>query len=537
MTTEIFDYIIVGAGSSGCVLANRLSADPAVRVMVIESGPPDKSPFIAMPLGIGKLSAPDDPHYWRYSVSKGGNRGSEDWVKGRTLGGSSSINGMVYVRGMPADYDLWEERGATGWGWATMGRCFREMEDHQLGQAEWRGKGGPLRVTLPTEKNALAEAVIQAAGQAGTPPADDINDPRTQATGSFGRQPRTISKGQRFSAATAFLRPAMARPNLTVVTDTDVIAVEFDEATGRRPRACGVRVRHGGTERSITARKEVILSAGAVQSPKLLQLAGIGPAEVLRAADVEVRVNAPDVGRRMHEHRTISVVYRLRSGGLNAGLRGGGAILSALRYFLLRKGPLTHSMFDVGGFVKTMEGLDRADCQIGVGLFSFGAEGVNAFPGMTMFGYYMRPESEGSITIRSADPDEPPVIDANYLSVGGDREHTIALYRAIRKIAAQPALAPFVVEELLPGPALLSDEELVEASFQYGSSGYHVAGTCRMGTDADSVVDTELKVRGVEGLRVVDTSVMPEISGNTNAPAMAIAWRAAELIAGEARRT
>lgn len=528
MGREIFDVIIVGAGSSGCVLAERLSADRGVQVLVVESGPPDDSALIAMPMGIGRLAAtPDDPHYWRFKASKGGNRDEEDWVKGRTLGGSSSINGMVYVRGMPADYDAWEAGGASGWGWSTMGRCFRELENHDLGPGPWRGTGGPLQVTVPRHRDPLGDAVIAAAGQAGTPAVADINDPATQATGGFGRQPRTISQGRRFSAASAFLRPAASRPNLTIVTGTDVTAILF---AGNR--ASGVRLRDAAGEREVGATREVILSAGAINSPKLLQLAGIGPAEVLRAAGIAPRVDAPGVGRNLREHRTISISYRLTRGGKNGALRGPGLYLAALRYYLTRGGPLSQAMFDVGGFVKTMDGLDRADGQVGVGLFSFGAEGISREPGMTMFGYFMRPDSAGTIAIRSPDPLAPPAIDANYLATARDRAHTVALMRHIRRIGAQSALAPYVAEEMLPGATAVSDDDLVEASFAYGTSGYHVAGTCRMGGDAASVVDTDLKVRGVEGLRVVDTSIMPELSGNTNAPAMAIAWRAAEIIRG-----
>lgn len=304
-----------------------------------------------------------------------------------------------------------------------------------------------------------------------------------------------------------------------------MIGITFEGAS-----ASGVRIRHKGVEHQVAATREVILSVGAIHSPKLLQLAGIGPASLLRALDIPVRVDAPGVGRDMHEHRTISISYRLSAGGKNASLRGPGMYLAALRYFLLNRGPLSHSTFDVGGFVKTMPGLDRPDGQIGVGLFSFDADGISRRPGMTMFGYFMRPDSVGEIMIRSVDPMAPPYIDANYLSTERDRIHTVALMRKIREIAAQPALASYIVAETSPGAQFISDDDLIEASFTHGTSGYHVAGTCRMGSDEASVVDPQLRVRGVRGLRVVDTSVMPALSGNTNAPAMAIAWRASELI-------
>jgi len=348
--------------------------------------------------------------------------------------------------------------------------------------------------------------------------------------GGFARQPRTISKGQRCSAATAFLRPARRRLNLAIATKTDVLLVVFE---GRR--ACGVRVRDSAGERQIAASREVILSAGAIETPKLLQLSGVGPGPLLRSQGIEVRIDAPQVGANLREHRTVSIVYELAHGGHNAWLRGPGLYASIVQYCLFRKGALTSATFDLGGFVKTMPGLDRPDGQVGVGLFSFGAAGVSHRPGMTMFGYFLRPQSQGKIEIRSPDPSVPPYIEANYLATEADRAHTVSLMRYMRKIGSQPALAFFGAAEILPGPDCEGDQQLIDASFQFGSSGFHVAGTCRMGSDSASVVDPELKVRGVDGLRVVDTSIMPElVSGNTNAPAMAVAWRAAELIRGSA---
>jgi choline dehydrogenase-like flavoprotein len=383
-----------------------------------------------------------------------------------------------------------------------------------------------LHVTLSTARDALGDAVIAAAAQAGTPTVADINGIDAVRDGGFGRQPRTIWRGRRLSAATAFLKPALARPNLDVVTDTEVVRVELEGL-----RARGVRIVRDGAPHIVLAEGEVILCAGAIASPALLQRSGIGPAALLRAAGIQPIVDSPDVGRNLREHRTVSIHYRLTRGGHNAALRGIGLAGSVARYVLAKSGALTNATFDVGGFVKTAPGLDRPDGQIGVGLFSFGGKGIADYPGMTMFGYFMRPQSRGTLAIRSPDPAVAPVIDANFMAAPIDRERTVALLRHIRTIGAQPALAPHIAAETLPGVDCTSDEDLIEASFRFGSTGYHIAGTCRMGGDPDAVLDPLLRVRGIAGLRVVDTSIMPElVSGNTNAPAMAIAWRAAELI-------
>lgn len=538
MVPDRVDYVIVGAGSAGCVLADRLTRDGRYHVLLVESGPEDKSPFIHMPLGLGRLLRDGDPHYWQFEASQGGNRPSEAWIKGRTLGGSSSVNGMVYVRGAPCDFDGWAAAGCTGWDWATAERAYGEMEDHALGPGEGRGVGGPLRVTVPQQKDPLGEAILQAAAQAGFPTVADTNGMEAVCEGGFGRQPRTVSEGRRFSAANAFLHPARHRPNLHVVTDTDVTGLLFE---GRR--ASGVALRTGERAWQVAADREVILSAGAVNSPKLLLLAGIGPAEDLHALGINVRVDAPGVGANLREHRGLQLSYEVRRGGVNRSLRGPGLILSGLRYMLTRTGPLANAVFDLAGFVKTVPGLTLPDGQIGVGLYAFepstdgdqhpfSGKTVGQRPGFTMFGCFLRPESQGSIWLTSADPAAPPRIDANYLSAPADREGAISLFRTMRRIVAQPALAPFIVAETMPGPGLAeTDEDIIEQAFRLGTPGYHVAGTCRMGADAAAPLDPDLRVRGVEGLRVVDTSVMPTMpSGNTNGPAMVVAWMAADRI-------
>lgn len=524
---ESYDFVIVGAGSSGCVLASRLSEDPRNSVLLIESGPEDRHPLIPMPLGVGKLfRIPSGRDYYSlYKVSPGGNRPPNYWMKGKTIGGSSSVNGSVYMRGLPSDYDRWEALGCAGWGWRTMGRAFRDIENHQLGAAEWRGAGGPLNVSV-SRPGALGRAVIAAAGEAGVATAEDINDPSISPLGVFGPQPCTIWRGRRMSAAKAFLDPSRRRPNLDVVTETDVVGIAFDGL-----RASGVHIRGKAGVHTVNAGREIILSAGAIHSPKLLQLAGIGPAALLKAHGIDVRVDAPDVGRNLQDHRSMGTIFRLKHGGRNNELRGFRLALSALAYAFGRRGALTSCVWECGGLVRTMADLAEPDCQVGVSVFTHDEKGVPATPSMAIRGYVCRPESRGEIRIASSDPAAPPDIDANFLSHPYDREHLVSLFRFFRKLADQPALAAFAPTELMPGAHVATDDDIIEENFAQGTCSFHISGTCRMGDDARAVLTPDLRVRGVSGLRVVDTSAMPRlVSGNTNGPVMAFAWHAATRI-------
>lgn len=529
---KIYDYIVVGAGSAGCVIANRLSADSSVSVLLIESGPEHSSPLIAMPRGIGKLLAPGNPHVWDYQAQRGEGMAQELWLKGRTLGGSSSVNGMVYVRGAPADYDAWEAQGCEGWGWKDIGRQFVALEDHPLGPAQWRGTGGPLKISVHPANDELCDAVIAAAGQIGTPKVADTNHIDSVENGGFGYQPQTTWGGQRFSAARAFLDPVRQRSNLTVLTASTVERIDFEGT-----RAVGVQVRNASGLQTLGLRREAVLCAGAIETPKLLQLSGVGPAGLLRSLDIEVVSDSPDVGRNLREHLYIAMQFRVTRGSFNHCFAGLGLVGALLKYFMRKKGPMTHAAHEAGGFVKTRKGLDRPDAQIGVSLYSMLGDGnkvmIDKQPGLTLGGYFLHPQSQGEIRVQSKDPAVAPLINANYLSAEVDQVSGIALVRWLRRLAAQSALKPFIVSELTPGIEAQTDAQILAALRHYGQTAFHVSGTCRMGADAESVVDLELKVRGVQGLRVVDTSVMPTlVSGNTNAPAMAIAMRAAEIITG-----
>ncbi|HEX2113099.1 MAG TPA: choline dehydrogenase [Alphaproteobacteria bacterium] len=526
---DIYDFIIIGAGSAGCVLANRLTESGRHSVLLVEAGPRDTNPWIHVPLGYGRLfkDLRTNWAYWSEPEPHLNNRRIYN-PRGRVLGGSSSINGLVYVRGQREDFDSWRDAGLTGWGFDDVLPYFKRAEDFAPGANEWHGSGGPLAVCGPAEPHPLCDAFIAASQQAGHHRNDDFNGVRQEGAGYFHV---TARRGRRCSAAVGYLRPALKRANLRVMTETLVHRVLFE---GRR--AVGVKLALGGAVREVRARGEVIVAAGAIATPPLLQLSGVGPADLLQRLEVPAVLAHEGVGRAYQDHLQVRIVLKCtRPITVNDDVRVLWRKLGiGLRYALRRKGPLTVSAGYAGGFFRTPLATDaRPDMECHFVNFSVDrmGEALHPFSGFTASSCQLRPESRGEVMAASPDPTWPPAIRANFLGTEKDRAVNVGGLRVLRRILAQPAIQPFIASEHAPGAKIQSDEELLAYCRETGSTIYHPSCSARMGTDPLAVVDGKLKIRGLEAIRVVDASVMPAVvSGNTNAAVIMIAEKASDMI-------
>jgi choline dehydrogenase len=529
MKSYAADYVIVGAGTAGCVLANRLTDDPGVKVILIEAGERDRHPYIHVPAGFVRLL--DHPGVtWRYRTEGSAHTGGREilFPRGRGLGGSSSINGLLYVRPFAEDIDSWEHSGAPGWNFANCLPYYSRSETWTEGRSAQRGRDGPIRVSRVQDPPAICASVVRAAQQAGLEFVDDPNS-TTRGPSVFYYQ-QTRDGRRRSSAARGYLRPVMSRPNLTVLT-----GLQVSKLAGSGAHVSGVSaITAAGEPVEIRATREVILSAGVIGTPKLLELSGIGDKDVLDNAGIRARVSLPGVGSNLQDHYVVRLGFRV-CGAKTANERSHGLALARemVRYAVAGSGVLTYSAAIVGGFAQTRFA-GRPDVQyvMAPGSFAAGRIGVlEKEPGVSCGVWQMRPESRGHVHIRSNEVTSAPAISPEYLSHALDRKTVVEGLKIGRKIFAQPEIARYIVDETVPGRATATDEQLLQYARDNGSTVYHAAGTCRMGDDEMSVVDSNLHVRGMTGLRIVDASVMPSItSTNTNATVLMLAERAAELI-------
>ncbi|NDC65496.1 MAG: choline dehydrogenase [Burkholderiaceae bacterium] len=527
-----FDYIIIGAGSAGCVLANRLSANPKHSVCLIEAGPPDYSPWIHLPIGYGKTMW-DPSVNWKFHTEPDPEMNNRPiyWPRGKCLGGSSSINGLIFIRGQKEDYDHWHDLGNDGWSWDEVLPYFKKAEGNDRLGEPLHSQIGPLRASSIKKTHPLVEAFIKSANQLGVPTTDDFNNLQQEGVGYYQL---STHNGLRCSAAKAYLKPIKSRQNLRIITNAQVSKILFKDR-----QAVGIEYIQGGSKHQITSQKEIILSAGALQSPQLLQLSGIGPANLLQKFGIPIVHDSPGVGKNLQDHLQYRLIYELNQNiSTNVELSSlMGRIKIGLDWLLFRSGPLSIGINQGGLFTKVMPQSKTPDIQFHLATLSADMAGgkVHPFPGFTMSVCQLRPESRGYVEIVSPDPLIPPKMVANYLTTEHDRATSIAAVKFARKIAQTNPLQGLIRREIKPERAE-SDEDLLEFCRNNGATIFHPTGTCQMGPShqKDAVLDCELRVRGVGGLRVVDCSAMPTLpSGNTNWPAVMMGERAADLILQE----
>lgn len=541
-----YDYVIVGAGSAGCALANRLTASGEYRVLLLEAGEDDRWMWIRIPAGIAHILT-GERAIWRFQTEPDEKVAGRSifWPRGRALGGSSAVNGMIWVRGDPLEYDHWASLGNPGWSYKDVLPFLMRMECYELGDPSYRGHAGPMYITRYVDRDPLSEGYHAAAQQTGVPAVEDYNGPRFEGVGYLQYNTR---RGLRRHTADNYLRPAMQRPNLTVESSALAQRVEFEDR-----RAVGLTYRRGEATHTVRVRREVLLAAGAIQSPQLLELSGIGQGEILQRAGIRVVHHLPGVGENLRDHLHVRIAFEtnLRI-TLNSILRS--RFLQAkmgARWLFLGRGLMSTSSATIMAIARSDPALPRPDIKMQLHQLSMASShyannrgarsvadkmGLDPYPGFSIGTYVLRPESRGSIHVRSPDAGQPPAIHANYLSAEHDVRTMLAALRMIRRLASQPALARHIVRETRPGPAAQSDDELLEHARTTGQTSYHPIGTCRMGKDPLAVVDHELRVRGVDGLRVCDASIMPTmVASNTNAPSIMIGEKAADMVLASAK--
>ncbi len=520
------DYVIVGAGSAGCVMAARLSEDPGTQVVLLEAGPKDTNPWIHIPLGYGK-TIDDKRVNWCYETEPDLNGRRFFWPRGKVLGGSSSINGLVYIRGQAEDFDHWRQLGNAGWSFDDVLPYFRKSEDKIGGGDELHGEGGPLAVSEVDRYDPISQAFVKSCVDLGFPRTNDFNGRVQEGAGYYHL---TTRNGRRCSTAVGYLRPAMKRPNLRVVTDALSERITLD---GKR--ATGVTYRQHGVTHTVRARREVIVCGGALNSPQLLMLSGIGPAAHLAERGIAVAHDLPGVGQSMQDHFQSRIVLKCRFPiTVNDIMMSKFKMaMTGLDYLIRRKGPLTIAAAQAGLFARTRPELATPDVQFATVIFSADrpAEGLHKFSGFSVVVYQLRPESRGELKLKSADPNDAPAMHPNYLATETDRRTIVDGLKLGRRILATPDMQHFITGEYIPGDDVRTDDDYLAYARQYGGTVFHPTSTCKMGADPMAVVDTELRVHGMGGLRVVDASIMPAVvSGNTNAATIMIAEKAADMI-------